>query len=81
MMWDIAYENFHNNEIKATDSGHLLKSGLTSHVFGVVGLVAFRRYSSVLAPPASISVIKDEYAKINFGKRGSVKAMMKRFFR
>ncbi len=82
MMWDIGYERFHKDEVKATDPGHLQKSGSASHLFGVMGLLTIGRFSSVLAPPASISMIKDTFARINLVHwKGPAKEVMKRLFR
>jgi len=62
MLMDIGYEEFHKfqeNEVKATEPGHLTKSGLISHFAAVGGLLACGRFSSVLAPPAGIAIVKD----------------------
>jgi len=57
MGWDIAYEKI--SKESATDRGHLTKSGIGSHVLATLGLLAFGRFSSVLGPPAKVSIMKD----------------------
>ena len=59
MLWDIAYEKIHKDQIKATDPKHLTKSGMLSHGIAVAGLLALGSFASVLAPPARASVLKD----------------------
>lgn len=59
MLWDIAYEQFHKDNVKATDPNHLTKSGILSHGCAVGGLLIFGYFASVLAPPARVSVLKD----------------------
>ncbi len=59
VMWDLAYEHFYNDEVKATDPKHLTKSGILSHGFAVAGLLYLGVFASVLAPPARVSVLKD----------------------
>ena len=57
---DILYEKIMaESEAKATDPSHLTKSGLASHVLATCGLLAFGRFSSVLAPPARGSIVED----------------------
>lgn len=36
---------------KSTDPGHLTKSGISSHIIATIGLLAFGRFASMLAPP------------------------------
>ncbi len=79
MMWDIGYERFHKEEAKATDPGHLTKTGLASHLLAVGGLLVAGRFSSVLAPPASIAILKDMALKASTWKEYSKAA--KWFFR
>lgn len=59
VMWDVAYEKFHGDEVKATDPKHLTKSGMLSHGAACVGLLCLGSFASVLAPPARASVLKD----------------------
>ena len=63
MFWDLAYENFaihkKDEQSTATDSGHLTKSGILSHSIAIGGLLAFGRFSSVLAPPVRASIQSD----------------------
>lgn len=69
MFWDIAYETFgipnenaHGDpqqQAAATDRGHLTKSGILSHSIAIGCLLAFGRFSSVLAPPARASILSD----------------------
>eukprot|EP00980_Cylindrotheca_fusiformis_P004734 scaffold1008_cov124-Cylindrotheca_fusiformis.AAC.2 len=54
---DIVYEKFTNHS--ALDKGHMTTSGVWSHVLATVGLLAFGRFSSVLGPPARISILED----------------------
>jgi len=79
MMWDVGYEHYHQGKVKATDTGHLTNSGLASHVLAIGGLLAFGRFSSVLAPPASVSILKDLALKASTWKEYSAAA--KWFFR
>jgi hypothetical protein len=79
MLWDVGYEKYHSNEVKATDRDHLTKSGLTSHLLACGCLLAFGRFSSVLAPPASVSILKDLALKASTWKEYSKAA--KWFFR
>lgn len=55
---DILYEKI-ASDAKATDPGHLTKSGVASHVLATCGLLAFGRFSSVLGPPARGSILED----------------------
>lgn len=57
MGWDIAYEKI--SKQSATDKGHLTKSGAASCVLAAIGLLAYGRFSSVLAPPAKVSILED----------------------
>lgn len=57
MGWDIAYEKLQKES--ATDKGHLTISGIGSHVIATLGLLAFGRFSSVLGPPARVSILED----------------------
>lgn len=57
MGWDIAYEKL--NKQSATDKGHLTRSGIGSCALATFGLLAFGRFSSVLAPPAKVSILED----------------------
>ena len=59
VLWDVAYEKYHNDQVKATDPKHLTTSGLISHSFAMGSLLAFGCFASVLAPPARASVLKD----------------------
>mmetsp|Transcript_21615 Transcript_21615/g.33900 ORF Transcript_21615/g.33900 Transcript_21615/m.33900 type:complete len:206 (-) Transcript_21615:1820-2437(-) len=55
--WDLAYEKL--SKESATDRGHLTISGIGSTVLATLGLLAFGRFSSVLAPPAKVSILED----------------------
>ena len=79
MMWDIGYEKIQKDEVKALEPGHLTKSGMASHLLAIGGLLAFGRFSSVLAPPASVSILKDMALKASTWKEYSKAA--KWFFR
>lgn len=59
VLWDVAYDCFSTDEVKATDRHHLTYSGMMSHFAAAAGLLAMGRFSSVLAPPANISIMKD----------------------
>jgi hypothetical protein len=54
-----------SGSISATDPHHLTQSGLLSHGIAMIGLLAFGRFASVLAPPTRASIVKDAplYAK------------------
>ena len=45
--------------IHASDPGHALQSGLLSHCGAVIALCALGIFSSVFAPPAAVSIIRD----------------------
>jgi len=79
MLWDIGYEKIYKDEVKALDPGHRTKGGLASHIVACAGLLAFGRFSSVLAPPASVSILKDMALKAKTWKEYSNAA--KWFFR
>mmetsp|Transcript_2405 Transcript_2405/g.5105 ORF Transcript_2405/g.5105 Transcript_2405/m.5105 type:complete len:234 (-) Transcript_2405:165-866(-) len=58
--WDVFYEYMHPHEdTKAADAGHATKSGILSHVAALTMLLGTGLFASVLAPPAAISVIRD----------------------
>ena len=58
--WDVFYEYIHPHEdTKAADTGHATQSGILSHVAAVTMLLGTGLFASVLAPPAAISVIRD----------------------
>lgn len=59
VLWDEAYEDFNEKKVKATDRHHLTNSGMLSHLAAIVGLLVMGRFSSVLAPPSNISILKD----------------------
>jgi hypothetical protein len=73
--WDCLYEryvNHSNYNIKSpatvtvansTDPGHATMSGVLSHVVAVSLLLGAGLFTSVLAPPAAISVIRDATVK------------------
>lgn len=54
---DVVYEQMTNHS--ASEPGHMTRSGVWSHVLAAAGLLAFGRFSSVLGPPARISILKD----------------------
>jgi len=74
--WDVAYEYFYKETTgaKATDPGHLTNSGLLSHGIALTGLLAFGRFSSVLAPPARASILSDLAMKAKTWKEYSASA-------
>lgn len=76
--WDVAYEYFYKDstgaKVKATDPGHLTNSGLLSHGIAIGGLLAFGRFSSVLAPPARASILSDLAMKARTWKEYSASA-------
>jgi hypothetical protein len=47
------------NTIHASDPGHAFRSGMMSHVGAVLALCSLGIFSSVFAPPAAISIIRD----------------------
>jgi Fuseless len=49
-----------SNSIKSTDPGHATHSGLLSHLVAVSLLLGTGLFASVLAPPAAVSVIRDQ---------------------
>lgn len=62
VLWDVAYDRFHTSiaaEEKSIDRHHPEYSGVLSYFVAAAGLLAMGRFSSVLAPPANISIIKD----------------------
>eukprot|EP00594_Rhizosolenia_setigera_P009451 CAMPEP_0178968992 /NCGR_PEP_ID=MMETSP0789-20121207/18579_1 /TAXON_ID=3005 /ORGANISM="Rhizosolenia setigera, Strain CCMP 1694" /LENGTH=214 /DNA_ID=CAMNT_0020655017 /DNA_START=35 /DNA_END=679 /DNA_ORIENTATION=+ len=79
MMWDLGYEKYHDNRVKAMDPGHSTFSGVASHVLAVGGLLCVGRFSSVLAPPASYSILKDLAFKATTWKEFSNKASKNMF--
>jgi Fuseless len=48
-----------SNTIHASDPGHAFRSGMMSHVGAVLALCSLGIFSSVFAPPAAISIIRD----------------------
>lgn len=62
LLWDTWYEKLHEHQdikIKATDPKHLTTSGTLSYVCAMTGLLTFGYFSSVLAPPARATILKD----------------------
>jgi len=69
MLWDLSYEQLiesFNKSIetttetepaRATSPYHQTYSGILSHAIGTIGLLCIGNFSSVLAPPARISVM------------------------
>lgn len=63
--WDVLYEKTHPRQsqcgthVKSTDPGHATTSGILSHMLAVSALVGTGVFASVLAPPASTSIIRD----------------------
>lgn len=56
--WDVAYERL-AGDVSATDPGHATRSGLLSHSVALAGLLSAGLFTSVLAPPAAVSIIRD----------------------
>ena len=65
--WDCLYEYYSSSYCAdgtssapvATDPGHATRSGIVSHMVAVGGLVAAGCLTSVLAPPAAVSILRD----------------------
>lgn len=55
----------HHGEHNAVSNDHvdrsLFYSGVASHVFATVGLLMIGRFKSVMAPPANISMLTDNF--------------------
>lgn len=54
---DIIYEQMTDHS--PLEPGHLTVSGVWTHVVATCGLLAFGRFSSVLGPPARLSILED----------------------
>lgn len=59
ILCDVAYNHLNKEQAKCTDRHHLTYSGTLSHFGAAIGLLAMGRFSSVLAPPSNISLLKD----------------------
>jgi Fuseless len=59
--------------IHASDPGHALRSGLLSHCGAVVALCSLGIFSSVFAPPAAVSIIRDRTV---FSTRTSIRFLL-----
>ena len=70
LLWDILYEEmFREQEFKATDPKHLTKSGFLSHFCASVGLLTFGYFTSALAPPARLTILRDaKHWQVKFWK-------------
>ncbi len=83
VLWDEAYERYRLNkdQAKATDPGHLTKSGILSHGAALAGLLLVGRFASVLAPPARICILKDTALKQSTKTWKDYSAAAKWFFK
>jgi Fuseless len=64
---------------KSTDPGHATTSGVLSHVVAVSLLLAAGLFTSVLAPPAAISIIRDVTVKGASTYQAPVQLLMDQF--
>jgi hypothetical protein len=60
------YHDLHHGESTLTqhpdmEENTLFYSGIASHVLATVGLLAMGRFASVMAPPANVSVLRDQF--------------------
>ena len=60
VLWDVASERIQEERIRNNKSLHYdAKAGFISHGVAIAGLLLLGRFSSVLAPPSKISILKD----------------------
>lgn len=85
--WDCLYERYMNQQINnntaervsSTDPGHATQSGMLSHAVALTILLGAGLFSSVLAPPAAISVIRDLTVKGASTYQGQAQGVMDQF--
>lgn len=84
--WDCLYERYVNktkgsdqSSVASTDPGHATQSGILSHAVAVTLLLGAGLFSSVLAPPAAISVIRDLTVKGTSTYQGQAQVVMDQF--
>jgi hypothetical protein len=82
VLWDVASEWFHEDMLRCNKKKHYdVKAGVISHVVALSGLLMLGRFSSVLAPPSKISILKDITFKRNTRTWNKYSKAAKWFFR
>jgi hypothetical protein len=75
------HHDLHHGESTVTqhpdmEENTLFYSGIASHVLATVGLLAMGRFASVMAPPANVSVLRDQFI---YGQGKSFVRAVKKF--
>jgi len=75
------HHDLHHGESTVTqhpdmEENTLFYSGIASHVLATAGLLAMGRFASVMAPPANVSVLRDQFI---YGQGKSFVRAVKKF--